>query len=415
MIVGATRLRLADVGLVLLMVVPPLATIWIGSRDLFQIATVLNLLVVAAMLPAVRERLQRWSGQTGARLAATVAITLPLVWQFVQGPMWDVPRLWWYLSLPLLMAALLGWFEQRGEPGLRLLVRCKLPLIAVAIVWVCGLSLLARWGLDDARRFGPMPIYRHVRNLNDELPWALAFAALLVTAGGRLERGLALLALFLFGYFTVWSGSRGQMLGLAALVAVLALARALPLRNTRFWQALAAAAAGGLLALAVGEGERLLGMLGRSTGGVGIGVISGRDLIWAAVLDAVSSSPWTLATGLGPDAFARLMLDQDFRQLTGPVIQPHNTFALWLLEFGVLGFAVLALALLWVLDQARRRLRRSAVLDGVNLAAALLIGQFAFSMVTGIAYHAMPATFVLVLIAFVLTRDPALNASPPAA
>lgn len=402
---GGLRERLADVSLLALVVLLPLATIWISSRELFSVATVLNLLFVLAMLPEVRDRVTGWSMAPVGRIAVLLVLGLLAVWQQVQGPMWDVPRLWWYFSLPLLMAGLLGWFEIRGALGLRLLVCAKLPLIALAIVWACGLSLQARWGLVETPLFGPIPIYRHVRNLNDELPWALAFAALLLASGGRLGRGLAPVGLLLFGYFTAWSGSRGQMLGLAVFVAVLLAARALPLSDRRLWLAVAAAAAGVLLALACGEGERLLAMLGRSTGEAGIGIGSGRDRIWAAALDAVTASPWTLATGLGPDAFARLALDRDFRQLTGPIIQPHNSLVLWLLEFGVVGLLAAFAALLLALRLAWRRLQARRELEMVNLAAALLIGQATFSMVTGIAYHVMPATFMLVLIAFLATRD----------
>lgn len=404
MSISRQRLWLADVSLLLMMVVLPLATIWIGSRDLFRVGAILNLLFVMAMLPAVRDRLAAWSATPVGHVAALLVFGLLTCWQLVQGPMWDVSRLWWYSSLPLLMAGLLGWFEQRGEAGLRLLLRAKLPMVAMAIVWACGLSLAAQWQLIEPQRFGPSPMFRHVRSLNDELPWAIAGAALLVASGARIERGLALIALLLSGYFTAWSGSRGQMLALAVLVAVLVAARALPIRDRRFWWSIAATAAGALLALAVGEGERLLAMFGRSTGEAGIGVSSGRDLIWAAAIEAVAATPWTLATGLGPDAFARLSLDADFRHLTGPIIQPHNSFVLWLLEFGLLGLLALGAALAWLLDLARRRLRRSGQVDAVNLAAALLIAQAAFSMLSGLAYHVMPATFMLVLVAFLVTR-----------
>lgn len=398
------RLQAATLALLAMIIGLPLATIHGGSRSLFQTATLLNLWLVLALLPEVLAELRSWARQRSAQLFLLVTLALLACWQQVQGPMWDVDRLWLYLSLPPLLAGLIVWFRETGEHGLLLLAGAKLPMLAIGVVWVCGRSLLAHWGYVEALPIGPAPMFRHIRNLNDEMPWALAFGALLLAGSRPTWRWLPLLALAAFGYFTAWSGSRGQLLSMVLFGLALLATRSLPLYQPAFRWAIAAAAAGLVLALVLGEGRMLLAIVGRSTGESGIGLSSGRDLIWSAALQAVTASPWTLLTGLGPDAYARLAIGAPFQEFTGPTIQPHNSLMLWWLEFGLVGLLGLLLLLARALLLALHSLRPASTLDAGNIAAALLLAQAGFSMVTGIAYHVMPLSFMLMLIAFLIAR-----------
>lgn len=410
-----SRRVFAEAVLIMQMIVLPLSTLELGQRQLFPLATLLNLAFAAAMFRESWQTLSRWARQTGPRLLVMVLLLLLLVWQRVSGPVWDVPRFWWYLSLPPLAAGLVGWFRTRGEPGLRLLARAKLPMLVVGVVLVCGPSLVAQLAGQDPPRFGPAPMFRHVRSLNYEMPWAFVLATLLLAHGHRIERILMLPVLMLFGYFSVWSGPRGQMLSMAVFVAVLVAARAVPWRSRSVRLAIIATVAGAIVAGVVGEGDRLLAMLGRSTMDAGAGPSSGRDSIWASVLLVVMRDLWTCLAGLGPDAYVMRGINVDTYSSLGILtIQPHGTLMLWWLELGLIGLAALLLGTLGLLRSARAALRPTAALDSVNLCAALIFGQFALALIDGVTYHAQPALFMVVLLTYVHARTAAAERDHPA-
>jgi len=417
---GHLRLRLAGFLVVAMMLVLPLSTLTTGSRDLFRVATFLELLFVVACLPVIGSELRAWaSGWPGRVVAAGFAIII-LGWQLLIGPVWDVDRTWLYLVLPLFLAALVGWFRIVGLDGLHLLYRAKALVVVAAILWVCVDAYLRSRGVIDGVPGRTPPIFRHIRHLNYEVPIVALLGLALYPRSGRLEQTLILLSFLALGYYSAWSGGRGQLLSM--LVAALAL-----IASTG-WRGLPKATLPasllfivGALAVLAADQTSVVAITLRHSSAESAGYItSGRSVIWHQILDRCLDGGPALLFGHGPDAYARLDWPTVFGSSAqqwgfAGTVQPHNTLLLWLIEFGLLGTALLVLLALLLMARCVGILRAPGPAEAPRIVAALLIGYASYAMTDGITYHSMPMLFVTALTAYLMTvRGTARTSNAPA-
>lgn len=405
---GRQRLRLAGLLIVAMMLVLPLMTITTGSRDLFRVATFLELLFVVACLPVIGSELRTWaSGWVGRTVAAGFVVVI-VGWQLLVGPAWEVDRTWLYLVLPLFLAALVGWFRIVGLDGLQLLYRAKVLVVVAAIIWICVDAYLRSRGVIDGVPGRAPPVFRHIRHLNYEIPIVALLGLAFYARSGKLGQPLILLSFLAFGYYSAWSGGRGQLLSM--LVAALALVastgwRGLPKATL---PAVLLFLVGALAVLAADQTSVVATTLRHSTAESAGYITSGRSVMWQQILDRCLDSGPALLVGHGPDAYARLDWPTAFGASSrqwgfAGTVQPHNTLLLWLIEFGALGTVLLLLLALLLMARCIGILRQAGAAESPRIVAALLIGYASYAMTDGIAYHSMPMLFVTALTAYLMT------------
>ncbi len=133
-----------------------------------------------------------------------------------------------------------------------------------------------------------------------------------------------------------------------------------------------------------------------------------RAEIWRFSLLALDSN--TLWLGLGPDAYRHVVKFHN-------IVQPHNNIVLGLIEWGVIGTAIILTLLTLVVTRSIRTLLRdsSARAAGLHITALFSFTTLtAMGMLDGTYYHAFSLFFVLFFIALMLKPFPLEKAETPA-
>lgn len=397
----ALRMRLAGWWLLLIIVVPTLSTINHISITVNRRAALLMAGFALLLLPETLRELRRWWRHPDARLLAAVLLFCVTAWHFHQGTSGLNGQAGLYAGAAVFSAALIAWLRARGASGLLWIFQLKLATVliiaacfTVAIVWTQSMSL------DLTYVYKNLPVYRNIRHFNYELMMATAIAFICyVTTPRRWQRNAALGALCIFGYLSMWSAGRAALLTTVIFLALLcwaifsrAFARSL------LWPVLALLVGCGA-AFMVGHAELLLGRFSQVSNGYSIS--SGRTQIWGAIFLRIFESPAAALYGYGPDAF-RLM--QWGKGIASWLVQAHNAFMQWLIEFGLLGGALLGM--LWV-RQALHALglyRDRDAGDLTRMSAAVLVALFCYSLLDGVLYHAVPLITIIFFVAWLVVR-----------
>lgn len=331
------------------------------------------------------------------------ALILFVGWKLFIGQVWHLHRTWLYIAVLLLGLAAAGWLRQDPEHRWLKIAYTKIATVAAAITWICidGFTV-------DRSALGALwkdlPVYFHVRHANMEVFTATALIVGIWKYSGATSRALFATALALFGYFSAWTGGRGEILSIAVFSVCLLTAlniRSLPMR----WLAMPAAAfaSGVLMAALSGHGHGIERWFARTMQDSVDEMSSGRLTIWTLCIERVSANWDTLWFGFGPDAYARAGMNHALEALTGRpnfTAQPHNTLVLWLLEFGVVGTVPLAAWSLHWLTCATQTLKETRATPQDAAIAGLLIATYFYSLFDGQFYYDFQLCIIALAIAY---------------
>lgn len=179
--------------------------------------------------------------------------------------------------------------------------------------------------------------------------------------------------------------------------------------------ALASVAVASTITLALADAGVLFGsnIFVRTAGsGEALYTTSGRWAMWQDAFAAIVRHPWL---GYGPEGYlTSACCDGSQRGYLKFAIQPHSVLLLWLLEFGALG----TVALGWLASRVIRAvtggnapwwrwLRNDDLFQWLSIS---LLGLFAYGLIDGVFYHAIPLTLAATLVGLWAARVHALAA-----
>ncbi len=285
--------------------------------------------------------------------------------------------------------------------------------------FLVGLVLVAFWfSLQEPARhnwWNGTPFFPHVRYLGYYALAALPFcAAPLLNLGARAawrDHLPALAAMTFCWTFLFWTGGRAAagsaVVGLALVVWFAAGRQRIRVAGA----AALAALAGGWLSTLFQVSDPRMGFFAsieRTTTAASINTLStGRLGIWTETLHAVREHLWF---GLGPEGY-RYLDPKPFG------VHPHNVLLQFLVEWGLIGAALMLALLALVFHRSFVLLRRETVprQKTARVAAfALLVAFTVHSLVDGLYYHAVPLMllFASVAVALLPTKPDEGAASP---
>lgn len=276
-------------------------------------------------------------------------------------------------------------------------------LLAIAMVHAPFLAIaLQVAALHDPNLAFVPPYFGNVRHLGylGFVAGAASLAFLILDQRLRAV-GILLTVYALFGVIAL--GSRGALVAWVLTAAVFALLSG----QLKRVMGMAAGCLGGAVALAYfAENANIFhapGLFDRAVlaEGVFTGTV-GRPAVWLESWRSFLEQP---ILGYGPEGFAIAGVTQ------GMLAQPHNIVLQVLLEAGLLGLLAI-LAFGWALFAKRLQAvassrRRHPLADEEAGLLAIMAGFFAFGLIDGVFYHAIPLLcFVIVLSAWMAIRSP---------
>jgi len=323
------------------------------------------------------------------------------------------PQAAWLRQAEWLLHALFAvvlWAWLWAEPTRRDRLALALPLGFG--VWIAWLAVFALRLPEPAAHdwVNEPPGFHNIRHAD-----YYACAALLALAAqpGRRRAPIpVLLGLVLFWTVTIWTGSRGVLLAIAAGAVALAVVRLEGWGRRCLWL-VGTAPLGAALSRLLRVDQGFLGLeyaIGRSVGGIASegGAVekltettAGRWQLWELAALEVRDHPWL---GLGPDGFSFLPVD---------AVQPHALPLQAALEWGVPGALLFGAGLAGLAFAALRGVRREGVVGGGPRLVGLvvLLGLTAYAAVDGTWYSAFPISLAACAIALMLQP----HGSPPPA
>lgn len=315
-------------------------------------------------------------------LLVALAVSLVISDTMLSDPIYSLPRLTLYLSLVLLAIAI--YVMYRDAAVLPLQAFCiaiavsHIPLLVEVIVW------LAHPDPTFFRGNARVPNFAHVRHFSTAGFLAAACGSGLVVLSPRLRTlSLFLAAAAVLGILA--TGTRGALLAWIAFVLLLACCD--PARGR--------VAVHGVVVLALG----LTVVWVLHTSGVlsSISIFtrleqsgdpekfdSGRLNVWMATVRVIAEHP---LFGLGAEAYR---LSGCCERLLS---HPHNFVLQLLLQFGLVGNALLACIVWWAvraLGGLRQVLALTLASPENRVLAVLLATYFAYALIDGLLFHAVP-------------------------
>lgn len=377
--------------------IAPALTIWNLTVHTNSYIGWLQWAFVVLMAPGLAGRARRSLDHSLTFRALVIGFLVCMVGWLAQGlPLEAIDRTWFYVVQPLFVVAAVAWFQWAGDGGLRSFYWAKLAATAGAVIYLFVMLWLSNVSDFDLRNVRPLPIYRHIRHLGYDLAVVASLGAVFWTARPSAHRVLNWLLFMALGYVSLRTGGRGQMLNFFAFIVIAACLLRRPEARAVLLQALVAFVLGAVTLYLV-QPEAVEWFFAKAAGGSAAGVTSGRTDIWIKVVKLVSSDWLSLLVGLGPEAFAR-------ERIVPGLVQAHNAGAQILLEFGLIGVAVIVAALLDLARKSWPLLHEDRSSDVPNGAAAALLALFLYSLVDGIFYHASPFLAAMLLIAYILAQ-----------
>ncbi|MBK1885416.1 O-antigen ligase family protein [Marinobacter sp. DY40_1A1] len=226
------------------------------------------------------------------------------------------------------------------------------------------------------------PIYRHLRHLNYDLMLAVG-ACFFLLCSGRIRELSFYSLVSLFVLISLWSGGRGQLLAFVVFLVLLSVTGG----GRESLVTLIIAVLMTFLIWVSGDSRFMLGQLERTLYFTNInGVSSGRLNIWKDTWLEIMSGGWF---GHGADQF-RIFYDSW-------IVHPHNAALQFMFEYGVAGLLLFVSFILWTASVCLKSVFASRLKGDVAVTAALILAMYAYSMVDGIFYHAIPFSFMVLL------------------
>lgn len=248
----------------------------------------------------------------------------------------------------------------------------------------------------DVRNHSWVPYHTHIRHLSYHGMIAACLAGIVAATQPRLRIPALVLSASAVGGL-IFFGARGALYGWIAF-AVLAVVVSAGIRrrlSVQFLSTLVLATALSVSAAQLGYTNPFHGSLNDRVSSVESAVdTTGRVKIWKKALGGFTDSP---IIGQGADGY-RLT-----EWVTRGTVQPHNTLVQFLVEFGLLGCALIALLLYKSFYQPTRQLfepgRASHAAITSRLILACLGGIGVYAMADGLLYHAIPMILIAIILA----------------
>ncbi|PRB84453.1 O-antigen ligase [Pseudomonas sp. MYb185] len=390
------RLNMATGMLLLLVFITPFlnwnsTAVWVNS----QIA-LMQLLFTFLLLPEMKRcAVCMFKQSSSFRLTLGFAIVACVGCMLVNPDTLYKSRLWLYWIQLFFFVAAVAWFSGQGDKRLVLLLASKL----CSVVLVCVFLLHAMEGDVVSRRDVDFPFYRNVRHLNYDLAVGVVYAIALwvMVRGGVLSGSLFFLLFVVFGFFTLFTEGRGQLLSSLFFLFIGFFAMSSSMERA----VLAKAGVGFLLGaglLILMYPETLDWLLARSFSDSPDRVSSGRFFMWGQSMEVwLNNSPGLIFIlfGLGPDSFRLLNVSPGY-------VHPHNSLIQVALEFGVIGVCLLFYIKLQVLRLVGRIVgaERQVLpcLIGVGVLCMLI-----YSLIDGVLYHGSPLLMCVLMGAYIFS------------
>lgn len=390
------RLGFAAIMLVLLIVIPVTATLEYGVLGVTREAVLPVWGFVLAMLP---EMLREARALLRHKILLVTAIGLLLcagVWLYHGYSPYE-PRFRLMLGISLMFPAAIAWFRIMGDHGFLLAFLAKTGVLVYACL---KFGAVIVQGMPAREVFLHPPIYRHVRHFNYDLALVTGLAGAAFAIRTQIGRLLWVLGFVCLGFFSFWSGGRGQFLAMGAMLMVLMASRR-PKDDLKpvFWAVLAFLF-GGLCVVLSGETDLLWSAFHRSTKDTLNGISSSRLAIWQGTLASAFSSVNGALFGYGPESFERMAIFRQFKQY---ILHPHNTLVQWFFEYGLIGAGLLLISTIFLTIKCiLPSLFQGRGIERV--CASTLIGMMVFSLVDGVFYHPAPLLFMTLMWAYLFAR-----------
>lgn len=222
---------------------------------------------------------------------------------------------------------------------------------------------------------------------------------LAVTAGGRCQMMLWILAAGILLGLSIWSGSRGPL----AAFAMSLVAGAMLLRRARRLRLFAIAAGGVLVAVPIAAIwtppapqyglARIVGSIGPERQQSVDALSSGRVTLWKRSGEAIAKRP---LFGHGQGRFRRALADNAFNH-------PHNVMLQTAFQWGAVGAALFLALLLWALTKAGKAAWKSGerALPPIMMIAGLLT----MSLYDGAMFYPYPLMMLVLGMTALIARD----------
>lgn len=389
--------------LLALIALPVIATEFLNTRGTTALTTLLLWAFVGIMLPeTIVESKQLLRNKTILVALCTLGACLTSWLAFSES--FDGLRCMFMLGVTCCLPAAIGWFRRSSARGITILIWTKACVLAYAGIRL-GIAILQQ--VPPLEMFKHPPIYRHLRHFNYDLSLMTGLALTLAEPDQWRRRAALYASVFVLGFFSFWSGGRGGVLAVIVMLTAWWLAARTITRLRVALHSMLFFIWGGLAVIASGETQFLLKALTRSSRETLNAISSNRLEIWMNTWASVTSGPRQLVFGQSPEAFVNLGVHKTSAL---HITHPHSAPLQWMLEYGLLGTAAIALAMLtlgWrhVIPHLQHGSHEQRAI------AATLIGMSAFSLVDGIYYHAAPLVFLTVLLAYLISHPPATGTS----
>lgn len=348
---------------------------------------------ILAMIPDLFREI-RTLFQNKIILITSVCLFLEsLIW-LSQGYRLGEPRLLFMVAVCLFFPAASAWFRVTGEAGFQFVLAVKVLLLGYASYKI-GFAIFENVPANELSAHPP--IYRNVRHFNYDLALVSGLAGGLIFSRIPATRVLLTLGFSALGFFSFWSGGRGEFVAIGVMLAALAFSGR-PRNEVKFAVvAVIAFLSGGLLVFVSGYTDLLLNAVDRMGRDDANAVSSGRWDVWIRTLHYAFSNFPGAVFGHGPESFVREAL------ANGHITHPHNAIVQWVLEYGVIGSLMLVTA---YASMARQTVWPALFSEfrTDRLCAATVIGMTVFSLVDGIYYHAAPLIFMTLIWAYLYSQ-----------
>lgn len=360
----------------------PLLTIRLNSpqtNSSVMLAQVLFFLLLFRESLAVFHQVLAWPGGILIRLLIILALCLVVLSFMVSG---GDDRALYYLSSIFFFFALVHFFGESDKNFQSVLWLKVLSVMAVSIVFGADIIL----GGEDYYSnviFDP-PVYRNIRHYNYDLMMASGALYVLLLSRCIGFRTFSLLFAIL-SVFSVWTGGRGQLLSLLALVVLVLLSRCY--REAAVGLCLLALAF--FVVLISGESQLLLGQIDRTFDSAAMDkVSSGRLSLWLDTWNEALKGGWI---GHGADSFRNFDIGPGF------IVHPHNAFLQFFFEYGFVGLILSICFFVWSGLFCFKVIFISSSSGVSKGGASLMLSLYGYGLLDGIFYHAIPFSFVIVL------------------
>jgi len=291
-------------------------------------------------------------------------------------------RSFFYVANVLFFFSLV-WFFSKYESSFGYILIAKVLSVFLICLIFLGMRVYQGESFYD-HVFGRPDIYRHLRHLNYDLMAGIG-AMFLLVALGRFRAFSFYSVIFVFSVLLMWTGGRGQFVSLLIFIFGLFFTKFRKLAASVL-PVLALACA---LVVVSGETNFLFGQMEKTLESPTLNnVSSGRLKIW--------SDAWTegLNGGLlghGADSY------REFTPYN--IVQPHNSIVQFMFEYGIVGLILWIVFLSWTSLICVRRVLDKKSSGSVKVLSSFVLSMYAYSLVDGIFYHAIPFSFMVIIAA----------------